>query len=108
VLHQAAIYGTPAAYPMMGDFIDVTEREGLKGFNFKPLDQAALETAINDSLSQPDIAQNYADNNIDISSGVTMHTVASIQLQLLKRARTKKFNKVRRDKNRALRVQQNA
>jgi len=108
VLHQAAIYGTPAAYPMMGDFIDVSEREGLKGFNFKPLDQAALETAINDSLSQPDIAQNYADNNIDISSGVTMHTVASIQLQLLKRARTKKFNKVRRDKNRALRVQQNA
>ena len=31
VLHQAAIYGTPAAYPMMGDFIDVSEREGLQG-----------------------------------------------------------------------------
>jgi len=75
VLHQAAIYGTPAAYPMMGDFIDVTEREGLKGFNFKPLDQSALETAITHCLDDELTAQSYAENNIDVSQGVTMHTV---------------------------------
>ena len=51
VLHQAAIYGTPAAYPMMGDFIDVSEREGLQGFNFKPLDQSSLEQSILDCLN---------------------------------------------------------
>jgi len=61
VLHQAAIYGTPAAYPMMGDFIDVTEREGLKGFNFKPLDQSALEATITESLQDDPTAQSYAD-----------------------------------------------
>lgn len=107
VLHQAAIYGTPAAYPMMGDFIDVTEREGLKGFNFKPLDQSALEAAITNCLEDDVIAQSYAENNLDVSKGVTMHTVASIQLQLLKKIKTRKFNKIRRARNSALHIQQN-
>ena len=107
VLHQAAIYGTPAAYPMMGDFIDVTEREGLCGFNFKPLDQSALEDAIMNCLSDTQTAQSLADNNVDISKGVTMNTVASIQLQLLRKAKAKKFHKLRRANNSALRIQQN-
>ncbi len=107
VLHQAAIYGTPAAYPMMGDFIDVTEREGLKGFNFKPLDQAALEMAIKQCLEDDVFAQSLAQNNIDVSKGVTMSTVASIQLQLLKQIKSGKFNKVRRAKNSAVMIQQN-
>lgn len=106
VLHQAAIYGTPAAYPMMGDFIDVTEREGLLGFNFKPLDQLALEQAIVSCLNEPQLAQSYADHNIDISKGVTMKTVVSIQLQLLKRTKAGKFYKLRRAKNSAFHVQQ--
>ena len=106
VLHQAAIYGTPAAYPMMGDFIDVTKREGLTGFNFKPLDQAALEQAIKSCLDDTELAQSHAQNNIEVSKGVTMHTVASIQLQLLKKVKGGKFNQLRRAKNRALRVQQ--
>lgn len=105
VLHQAAIYGTPAAYPMMGDFIDVTEREGLRGFNFQPLDQPALEKAIMKSLCEPRTAQSFADNNINVSKGVTMGTVASIQLQLLRKVKKKKFNKVRKAKNSALRIQ---
>lgn len=107
VLHQAAIYGTPAAYPMMGDFIDVTEREGLKGFNFKPLDQSALEATITESLQDDPTAQSYADNNIDVSAGVTMHTVVSIQLQLLNKVKARKFNKVCQAENSALLIQQN-
>ena len=107
VLHQAAIYGTPAAYPMMGDFVDVTEREGLRGFNYEPLNQPALELAIKCSLSDLDHAQNYADNNIAVSNGVTMGTVASIQLQLLKGAKAKKFNTLRQARNAALKIQPN-
>ena len=102
VLHQAAIYGTPAAYPMMGDFIDVTEREGLKGFNFEPLNQPALEAVIKTSLEKVELAQSYALNNTDISKAVTMNTVASIQLQLLKKTKTGRFNKVRESQNSAL------
>jgi len=107
VLHQAAIYGTPAAYPMMGDFIDVSEREGLQGFNFKPLDQSALERAIIESLNTPSRSQSIADDNLDVSKGVTMDTVASIQFQLLQRAKDKSFNKLRSAKNSALLIQQN-
>jgi len=43
----------------------------------------------------------------DSTTGITMHTVASIQLQLLKKANVQKFNKVRRAKNTALHIQQN-
>ena len=107
VLHQAAIYGTPAAYPMMGDFIDVSEREGLQGFNFKPLDQSSLEQSILDCLNTPTRAQTIANENLGVSKGVTMHTVASIQFQLLKRAKAKKFNTLRQAKNAALKIQQN-
>lgn len=106
VLHQSAIYGTPAAYPMMGDFIDVTEREGLKGFNFAPLDQQSLEDSILECLNAPEIAQRLADDNLDVSKGVTMATVASIQLQLLKKTKTGKFNVMRQAKNSALRLQE--
>jgi len=95
VLHQAAIYGTPAAYPMMGDFVDVTEREGLKGFNFTPLDQKALEESILECLNGSELGQNYADNNLHVSKGVTMETVASIQLQLLRKIRLYDFRKSR-------------
>jgi len=106
VLHQAAIYGTPAAYPLMGDFIDVTEREGLTGFNFKPLNQSALEQAIETCLADTQLGQSYADTNIDVSKGVTMGTVVSIQLQLLKKVRAGKFNRLRGADNRALQVKQ--
>jgi len=106
VLHQAAIYGTPAAYPMMGDFIDVTQREGLQGFNFKALDQQALVTAIKTCLNNAKQAQSYAQNNLDVSKGVTMNTVASIQLQLLKATKQRKFNAVKHAKNTALHIQE--
>jgi glycosyltransferase involved in cell wall biosynthesis len=106
VLHQAAIYGTPAAYPMMGDFIDVTEREGLKGFNFTPLDQKALENSIAECFQKPGLGQSYAENNIHVSKGVTMETVASIQLQLLKKTKSGNFNVLRNAKNAALRLEE--
>ncbi len=106
VLHQAAIYGTPAAYPMMGDFIDVTEREGLTGFNFKPLDQSDLEASIKECLDNLETGQAHADNNSLVSKGVTMDTVASIQLQLLRKVKAGRFNQLRQAKNAALRVRE--
>ncbi|MEP1230173.1 MAG: glycosyltransferase, partial [Litorimonas sp.] len=106
VLHQAAIYGTPAAYPMMGDFIDVSEREGLQGFNFKALDQSTLEQAILDCFNAPNRAQIIAEDNLAVSKGVTMDTVVSIQFQLLKQVKVKKFYELRQAKHAALKIQQ--
>lgn len=104
VLHQAAIYGTPAAYPMIGDFIDVTQREGLQGFNYEPFDQPALEAAIEACFEKHELAQSYAQNNLEISKGVTLNTVASVQLQLLKTTKLRKFNTVKQAKNTALHI----
>lgn len=107
VLHQAAIYGTPAAYPMMGDFVDVSEREGLQGFNFEPQNQSALEQTILECFEDPIRSQAYADNNLSVSKGVTMNTVASIQFQLLKQVKRKTFKQLRQAQNAALKIQQN-
>jgi len=86
----------------MGDFIDVTQREGLKGFNFEPLNQAALESAIQNCLKDSRHAKSYAQNNIDVSKAVSMQTVASVQLQLLKQVQKGRFNHLRRAQNSAL------
>ncbi len=102
VLHQAAIYGTPPVYPMMGDFIDVTEREGLSGFHYTPLDQDSLEQSIEQGLSKTKTAQSMADNNLDVSKGVTMDTVAAAQLRLLRRAHKGRFLKMRHSDNKVV------
>ena len=102
VLHQAATYGTPAIYPLMGDFIDVTEREGLQGFHYIPLDEDNLMSTIDKGLSLSEKAQDMADKNLSISSGVTMDTVASVQMSLLKGLQDRKYFKLRQSDKRAL------
>jgi len=79
---------SPHSSHRLGDFVDVTEREGLKGFNFTPLDQKALEESILECLNSSE------------------QTVASIQLQLLRKTKTGNFNVLRRAKNSALRLQE--
>jgi len=102
VLHQAAIYGTPPVYPMMGDFVDVTEREGLSGFHYTPLDQDSLERSIEQGLSKAKTAQSIADNNLDVSKGVTMDTVAAAQLRLMHRVNMGWFLKTRISDNKVV------
>ena len=102
VLHQAATYGTPSIYPLMGDFIDVTEREGLQGFHYIPLDEDSLMSTIDKALSLSEKAQDMADNNLSISSGVPMDTIASVQMSLLKGLVGQKYFKLRQSGKKAL------
>lgn len=102
VLHQAAIYGTPSIYPLMGDFVDVTEREGLQGYHYVPLDEESLTNTIRKSLELAEKSQDIADNNLRISEGVTMDTVAAVQIRLLERVAGKRFYAVRTSTKRAL------
>lgn len=102
VLHQAAIYGTPSIYPLMGDFVDVTEREGLTGYHYVPLDEQSLTETIRKSLEMKEKSQNIADNNLRISEGVTMDTVAAVQIRLLQRTSPERFYSVRTSTKRAL------
>lgn len=102
VLHQAAIYGTPSIYPLMGDFVDVTEREGLKGYHYIPLDEQSLTETIRKALEMTDKSQDIADSNLRISQGVTMDTVAAVQLRLLERTAAGRFFSTRTSTKRAL------
>ncbi len=95
VLHQAAIYGTPAAYPLLGDFIDVTEREGLSGFHFTPLDQDDLIRAISEGLETPLKAQNIAYENLAVSQSVTLQTVMAIHIRLLQKLKAGRLLRLR-------------
>lgn len=95
VLHQAATYGTPAIYPMMGDFVDVTEREGLCGYHYTPLDEDSLMAKIDEGVSQSDISQDMADKNFAISGGITMDTVAAVQYRLLQQVEKGMFRSLK-------------
>lgn len=102
VLHQAAIYRTPAAYPLMGDFIDVTEREGIRGFHYEPLDGTDLERMISYALKAEDAAQSIADSNLTVSQSVTLQTVMAVHLRLLQRLKTGRLLRIRTEDSRSL------
>ncbi len=102
VLHQAATFGTTPVYPLMGDFVDVTEREGLKGFNYVPLDECSLMGTIDKALSMPEKAQQIADSNLSVSKGLSMDVIASMHMGLLERVAHQRFFALRNSTKRAL------
>ncbi|MEZ5985240.1 MAG: glycosyltransferase [Hyphomonas sp.] len=83
VLHQAAGFGTPAAYPLIGDFIDVTEREGLIGFHYQPFDVESLAEAIEEALLNAEKAEQIVQSNLIVSNALPMDTVAAFHAEML-------------------------
>ncbi len=102
VLHQAATFGTPPVYPLMGDFIDVTEREGLQGFHYIPLDEDSLMNTIEKGMDLSNKAQQIADRNLSVSRGLSMDTIAAMHVGLLERIAKKRFFVLRDSTKRAL------
>ncbi len=102
VLHQAATFGTTPIYPLMGDFIDVTQREGLKGFNYIPLDEDSLMQTIDKALSMPEKAQQIADSNLSVSKVLSMDIIAAMHMRLLEGVERCRFYKLRNSTKRAL------
>lgn len=102
VLHQAATFGTPPIYPLMGDFIDVTEREGLRGFHYTPLDGESLTEMIEQVLTDTPKAQHIADNNLSVSKGLSMDVIASMHMGLLEQVEKKRFFVLRNSNKQAL------
>ena len=97
VLHQAAIYGTPAAYPLIGDFLDVTHREGLSGYHFEAFSETGLLDVMTRAIEAPIDAQQIAHDNLAAARGLPMATIAAIQVSLLKQAATGRFHRIRHD-----------
>lgn len=53
VMHQAASYGAIPIYPLIGDFVDLHEHEGLTGGHFSPANPTEMAAAISVLLSNP-------------------------------------------------------
>ena len=90
VLHQAAGFGVPAAYPLIGDFIDVTEREGLSGFHYTPFDAASLAKAIEAALLDTRTADEIVARNLAVSEAFPMATIAAFHVGMLTQVRAGK------------------
>lgn len=63
VMHQAASYGAIPVYPLIGDFVDLYEHEGLTGGHYSPGNPIEMAAAITTLLSNPDDAAAIAKAN---------------------------------------------
>lgn len=91
VLHQSAGFGTPAAYPMIGDFIDVTIREGLVGYNYDAFDERSLAAAIKRAMFETDASDEMVASNLAVSEAMPMSTIASFHAEMLNPDRKRVF-----------------
>lgn len=95
VLHQAAGFGTPAAYPLLGDFIDVTRREGLTGYHYKPLQTESLAHALEAAILDTKQSEQIMRANLEVSNALPIATVAAFHVAMMNRGRGLK-RKIRR------------
>lgn len=91
VLHQSAGFGTPAAYPMIGDFIDVTMREGLSGYNYDAFDEASLAEAIEKAMFETELSDQMVAANLAVSDAMPMSTIAAFHAEMLSPQRQRVF-----------------
>jgi glycosyltransferase involved in cell wall biosynthesis len=83
VLHQTASYGAVPIFPALGDFIEVSQDEGLIGRNFAPGDAAGLADAIGAVLDDPAGSELAARSNRQAALGFPMSKVARFHVERL-------------------------
>ena len=91
VLHQSAGFGTPAAYPMIGDFVDVTLREGLSGYNYQAFDEDSLAKVIETALFDTATSDEIVASNLAVSEALPMSTIAAFHAAMLHPERKRTF-----------------
>lgn len=90
VLHQAAGFGTPAAYPLIGDFVDVTQREGLIGYHYQPFETGGLADAIETAIFDTDRSEEMLRSNLAVSKALPISTVAAFHISMMTTPRANK------------------
>lgn len=83
VLHQTACYGALPVFPDIGDFIDVSRDEGLRGENYAPNDAEEMAEALNRSLSDLEAAQAIADSNLQASRQLPLSSIVDFHIRKL-------------------------
>ncbi len=80
VLHQTASYGAIPVFPAIGDFIDVTDSEGIVGENYEPNDAQDMAKAIERVLFDPDRANSMALKNREAAEELPMSAIIEFHL----------------------------
>jgi glycosyltransferase involved in cell wall biosynthesis len=80
VLHQTASYGAVPVFPHIGDFVDVTEEEGLKGIHYAPGSAQEMADAIAQVIDAPAQAEDMARTNRDAAVGMPMSDIVEFHL----------------------------
>lgn len=83
VLHQTACYGALPVFPNIGDFVDVSQDEGLNGENYEPNDPADMAKALERSLSDLDASQAIANGNLEASRDLPLSQIVAFHLHQL-------------------------
>lgn len=81
VLHQTASYGAVPVFPRIGDFVDLCEDEGLRGFHYTPGDATEMAWAMQMALLDTDAADRLALDNRTASMGMPFSQVIDFHVQ---------------------------
>lgn len=87
VLHQTASNGTVPVFPNIGDFVEVSEGEGLQGFHFEPDSVDSMVDAMERALVDPDHADAIAHSNQQASMDVPLAQIAAFHVDKIKTLR---------------------
>lgn len=77
VLHQTASHGAVPVFPRIGDFVDLCEGEGLRGYHYRPGSAEDMARAMIDALNDPEGAEALALSNREAAQGLSISDVAA-------------------------------
>ncbi|MHA6263522.1 glycosyltransferase [Arenibacterium sp. CAU 1754] len=80
VLHQTVSYGTVPIFPRIGDFVDVCEAEGLRGYHYAPGDAEGMADAMQSALSDLPAAESLAKANRAAAMGIPMADIVGFHI----------------------------
>lgn len=84
VLHQTASHGTVPVFPNIGDFVEVSEAEGLHGFHFQPGSAVSMAEAIRHALSDPAATDRIAQANRRAASDMPLSQIADFHIRKIR------------------------
>lgn len=80
VLHQVCSYGTVPIFPMIGEFIDLSNDEGIDGFEFAPGNADSMAEALKLALSDVEKLEAIANNNALAGQELSIEDVAAFHV----------------------------
>lgn len=83
VLHQTVTYGAVPVFPHIGDFVEISLDEGLKGYNYAPGIPSSMASAIKAVLRDPDAAEAVAKSNRKAAVGIPFSQVIDFHVAMI-------------------------